>query len=182
MPFTDFLRSTVFLSAAAASALAVVTALAANRDGDDTLLLISAGWWLVATLYGLWIGRRAVANPAIRRLLAAARTSPALPEIRPGRVLLNRLWPLGILLLAGAGVGLFLPQVPGVFAGGAIIWALFWRRQEGAVAAIEERDGARFFVEGTRLWEPIRLVRTPGFKATRFERAEAPAAAPSTPG
>ena len=47
--------------------------------------------------------------------------------------------------------------------GGAIIWALAWRRQERAVLAIEERDGARFYVDRTSPFHPIRLIRTPGF-------------------
>jgi hypothetical protein len=175
VPFTDFLRATVFLSAAAASALALVTLLSAEPGGDYALLLIGAGWWVVAAIYGLWIGRKTAVNPGISRLLADARSTPALPDIRPGRVLLNRLWPLALLTLVGFGLGFAMPQVPGIFAGGAIVWALYWRRQEPAVTAIEERDGSRFFVEGTRPWKAISLVRTPGFKSTRFEPAsEAP--------
>jgi len=34
-----------------------------------------------------------------------------------------------------------------IATGFAIIWALAWRRQESAVAAIEGRDGVRFYVE-----------------------------------
>ena len=49
-----------------------------------------------------------------------------------------------------AGVlGFFVPQVAAVAAGFAIIWALAWRRQESAVAAIEERDAVRFYVDKT---------------------------------
>ena len=48
----------------------------------------------------------------------------------------------------GAGALAFaVPQVPAVATGFAIIWALAWRRQASAVTAIEERDGARFYVE-----------------------------------
>ncbi|HET6550460.1 MAG TPA: hypothetical protein VFG79_18490, partial [Solirubrobacter sp.] len=57
----------------------------------------------------------------------------------------------------------FAPQIGGIAAGFAIIWALAWRRQEAAVAAIEERDGARFYVDRTSPLRAIRLVRTPGF-------------------
>ena len=60
-------------------------------------------------------------------------------------------------------IGFFAPQVAAVAAGFAIIWALAWRRQESAVAAIEERDGVRFYVEKTSPLEPMQLVRTPGF-------------------
>jgi hypothetical protein len=55
------------------------------------------------------------------------------------------------------------PQVAAIAAGFAIIWALAWRRQESAVAAIEERDGVRFYVDRTSPLQPIQLVRTPGF-------------------
>jgi hypothetical protein len=53
--------------------------------------------------------------------------------------------------------------VAAVAAGFPIIWALTLRRQESAVAAIEQRDGARFYVDKTSPLHPIRLVRTPGF-------------------
>ena len=38
------------------------------------------------------------------------------------------------------------PQFSAVVAGGAILIALAWRKQERAVTAIEERDGVRFYV------------------------------------
>ena len=57
----------------------------------------------------------------------------------------------------------FAPQIGGIAAGFAIIWALAWRRQEAAVAAIEERDGVRFYVDRTSPLSAIRLIRTPGF-------------------
>ena len=41
-----------------------------------------------------------------------------------------------------------------------------WRRQEAAVAAIEERDGVRFYVDRTSPLSPIQLIRTPGFGGT----------------
>jgi hypothetical protein len=56
-----------------------------------------------------------------------------------------------------------------VATGFAIIWALAWRRQASAVTAIEERDGARFYVEKTSPLRPIKLVRTPGFRTNLFE-------------
>jgi hypothetical protein len=64
--------------------------------------------------------------------------------------------------------------VPAVAAGFAIIWALAWRRQASAVAAIEERDGARFYVAHTSPLRPIRLVRTPGFRSNLLELNGAP--------
>jgi hypothetical protein len=66
-----------------------------------------------------------------------------------------------------AGVlGFLFPQVAAVAAGFAIIWALGWRRQAAAVAAIEERDGVRFYVEKTSPLQPMQLVRTPGFSGS----------------
>ena len=70
----------------------------------------------------------------------------------------------------GAGaVGFALPQFPAIATGFAIIWALAWRRQSAAVTAIEERDGARFYIEPTSPLTPIRLVRTPGFRSNLYE-------------
>jgi hypothetical protein len=37
------------------------------------------------------------------------------------------------------------------------------------VTAIEERDGARFYVEPTSPLEPIKLIRTPGFRSNLME-------------
>ena len=68
------------------------------------------------------------------------------------------------MLTLGAGVlSVFAPQIGGIAAGFAIIWALAWRRQEAAVSAIEERDGVRFYVDKTSPLKAIRLIRTPGF-------------------
>jgi hypothetical protein len=167
--FTDFLRTTVLISAAAASALAAVTVAGAANNGDSLIVPFAAGWWVIAGLIGIWIGRRAATSGPIASLLASARTQASLPEINPGRTLLNRLWAL-LVSTVGAGALAFLePQVPAVAAGFAIIWALAWRRQASAVAAIEERDGARFYVERTSPLHRIRLVRTPGFRSNLFE-------------
>ncbi len=59
-------------------------------------------------------------------------------------------------LLAG-GLAFLAPQIPGIAAGFAIIWALAWRRQDAAVAAIEERDGACFYVRRTSPMRPMAL-------------------------
>lgn len=163
MRFTDFLKATVLISAGAASALAAATVVGLNADRNVTLAGAALGFWLVAGAYGAFLGRRAQTNPPITRLLAGARFSPALPELRPGRVLLNRLWPLVVMTVAAGGLAFLFPQVPMIAAGFAIVWALSWRRQESAVAAIEDRDGVRFYVERTSPVQPIRLLRTPGF-------------------
>ena len=165
MRFTDFLRTTVLLSAASASLLAALTLAGTADTGDGLVLPFALGWWVLAAAIGIWAGRRGDTSPPIANLLASARMLPSLPNVNPGRTLLNRLWPL-LLSTVGAGALAFaLPQVPAVAAGFTIIWALAWRRQSRAVAAIEERDGARFYVEHTSPLRPVKLVRTPGFRS-----------------
>ena len=163
MRFVDFLKTTVLLSAASATLLGTLTVLGATREVDPLLVYVSAGWWVVAAFYGGYLGRRAEANPPIARLLVEARTTTTLPELRPAATLLNRLWAL-LLFVALAGiVGSFIPPVAGIATGFAIIWPLSIRRQEQAVAAIEERDAVRFYVDKTSPLKPIKLIRTPGF-------------------
>ena len=166
MRFTDFLKATVLISAGAATALAAVTVVGASADFEYAPVVFAGAWWLTAAVIGSWLGRRAETSPPIARLLATARTSPALPELAPGRVLLNRLWPLLVMTVPAGALAFVAPQVSGIACGFAIIWALAWRRQEAAVTGIEERDGVRFYIEPTSPVEPIKLVRTPGFKAT----------------
>jgi hypothetical protein len=140
-----------------------VTVIGLSREFDTTLVWVAAAWWAGAALIGITVGRRAEASPPIARLLATARSQRSLPDLRPATTLLNRLWPL-LLSTIGAGVLAFWePQVAAVAAGFAIIWALGWRRQEAAVAAIEERDAVRFYVAHTSPLKPIQLIRTPGF-------------------
>lgn len=169
MRFTDFLRTTVLMSAAAATALAAVTVAGAASTADSLVVPVGAGWWALAGVIGISLGRRAEASPPIATLLASARMQPSLPELNPARTLLNRLWPL-LFSTVGAGALSFLfPQVPAVATGFGVIWALAWRRQAAAVAAIEERDGARFYVLRTSPVRPIKLVRTPGLRSNLFE-------------
>ena len=163
MRFVDFLKATVLLSAGAATLLAALTVISLTRDLEPAAVYVAAGWWLVAALIGIWVGRRAEANPPITRLLAGARAERSLPEQRPGMTVVNRLWPLLLSTFTAGVLGFLIPQVAAVAAGFAIIWALGWRRQASAVAAIEERDGVRFYVEKTSPLSPMQLVRTPGF-------------------
>ena len=164
MRFVDLLRTTVLLSAAAATTLAIITVAAATTAGDDVAVFVAAGWWFVAALIGALVGRRAQVSTAIGRLLADAKAATMMPEHRPGAVTVNRLWPLLLSTIVAGGLGFVAPQIPGIAAGFTIIWALAWRRQESAVRAIEERDGATFYVEPTSPVRPLRLVRTPGFR------------------
>lgn len=172
MHFVDFLRATVLLSAAAATALAVVTVLSAPPVGESAVVPVSAGWWLLAAAVGLWLGRRAEVNPPIARLLGEARASTALPEHRPGATLLNRLWPLLLFAVLAGGLAFVSAKIPGIGAGFPIALAFWWRRQDAAVEAIEERDGVRFHVVRSSPLRSIALVRTPGFKAFRPERID----------
>lgn len=172
MRFVDFLKTTVLLSAGAATALAAVTVIAAGSRSDTQLAVLAVGWWLIATATGLRMGRHAQTNPPIARLLAGAKSSSSLPELHPSAILINRLWPLALFTLLAGGLAFLAPQIPGIAAGFAIIWALAWRRQDAAVAAIEERDGACFYVQRTSPVRPMSLVRTPGFKAARPERVD----------
>jgi hypothetical protein len=164
--FVDFLKATVLLSAGAATLLAVITLIALTQDVQPAAVYVSAGWWVAAALIGVWLGRRAEANPPITRLLAGARAERSLPEQRPGLTVVNRLWPLLLSTFTAGVLGFLIAQVAAVAAGFAIIWALGWRRQASAVAAIEERDGVRFYVEKTSPLQPMQLVRTPGFSGS----------------
>jgi len=167
MRFVDFLRATVLLSAGAATTLGVLTLVAATRDQDDQVALYATGWWVVATLIGTWVGRRNEINPPIARLLADAKAATMMPDVRPGATMVNRLWPLLLVVIAAGALTFLGPQIPGIAAGFTIIWALAWRRQESAVSAIEERDGVTFFIEKTSPLRPIQLMRLPGFRRER---------------
>ncbi len=164
MRFGDFLKATVLLSAASATLLAALTVIGLGRSSpNDTAAYVCAAWWALSALIGIWLGRRAQASPPIARLLASARSETLLPEQHPGRTLVNRLWPLLLSTIVAAVASVFYPQVAGIAAGFGVIWALGWRRQEHAVAAIEERDSVRFYVDSTSPLQPIQLLRTPGF-------------------
>jgi hypothetical protein len=162
--FVDLLRTTVLLSAGAATMLAVITVAAATTQGDENAVFFAAGWWFVAALIGAFVGRRAQVSQAIGRLLANAKAATMMPEHRPAAVAVNRLWPLLLSTVVAGALGLIAPQIPGIAAGFAVIWALAWRRQESAVRAIEERDGVTFYVEPTSPVRPLQLIRTPGFR------------------
>jgi len=168
--FVDFLRTTVLLSAGTATALGAICVLAGAADADNVAVALAVGWWLIATVIGLRLGARAEASPPIARLLSGAQSSSSLPEHHPSAIIVNRLWPLIVFTLLAGGLALLAPQIPGIAAGFAIIWSLAWRRQDAAVAAIEERDGASFYVKRTSPVRPMSLVRAPGFKSSRAEQ------------
>jgi hypothetical protein len=162
--FRDFLRVSVLLFGGAATALAAVSIVGAARDADTVLALVALGWWILATIAGLWLGRRLAATPGIAGLLSAAKTSSSLPELEPGAVLFNRLWPLAVLAVGSGGIGFFVPQVPAIATGYALLAALWWRKQSSAVAAIEQRDGVEFWFDRSSPFGGPRLIRTPGLR------------------
>jgi hypothetical protein len=153
----------VLLSAASATLLAALTVVSLANDVSEQTVYLCVIWWLGSTLIGMVIGRGTSASPAISRLLAGARSQTLLPELHPSRTLANRLWPLLLVTAAAGALSVAAPQISAIATGFAIIWSLAWRRQEAAVAAIEERDGVRFYVDRTSPLAAIRLVRTPGF-------------------
>jgi hypothetical protein len=164
LPYTDFLKATVMLMAAEATALAAVTVVAATARDDTATIVFAVAWWILAAAIGAWLGRRSETTTAIGKLLAQASSSQTLPEIRPVAVMVNRLWLVGVVTILAAGLSWLFPQLSAVVAGGAILIALAWRKQELAVTAIEERDGVRFYVVPSAPFRAIELVRTVGLR------------------
>lgn len=175
MLFRDFLRVAVTLFGAAATVLAVVAWFGAYDEDTWAPLYFAVGWWLVATAGGLWLGRGYGPTDQIGKLLASARNADAIPEIEPGRIVVNRLWALGLVTLLSGGVAFLIPQIPAVAAGYSIGVALTWRNQARAVQAIEERDGVRYYMDRTSPIAGPRLLRTPGLRKIEPDQ-EAPRA------
>ena len=167
MLFSELLRVTVLLIAGVATALGAISVALAQEDPTDAELAVLGGWWLIATITGIVVGRSTRSGEAISRVLADAKTSPTLPVESSTRIALQRLWPIGVFAVACGIAGIFWPQVAAIGAGYAILIALAWRRRESAVQAIEDRDGVRFYVEPSSGLEPIRLIRTPGLYRER---------------
>jgi hypothetical protein len=164
MRFREFLRVSVLIYAAAATALAIVSVVGATREDTNTLVYVAAVWWCVAVLAGLWLGRRPETTEGIASLLAGARTTNSLPELEPGAILFNRLWPVAVATVLAGAVGFFFPQVPVVATGFFLLVALLWRRQSSAVAAIEGRDGIEFWFDKTSPFGAPKLLRLPGLR------------------
>lgn len=164
MRFRDFLRVSVLIYAGAATALAVVSVVGATRQDTNTLVYVAAVWWCVAVLAGLWLGRRPETTEGIGRLLAEARSTNSLPELEPGAVMFNRLWPVAVATVLAGIVGFFFPQVPVVATGFFLLIALLMRRQSSAVAAIEGRDGIEFWFDRTSPFGAPKLLRLPGLR------------------
>jgi hypothetical protein len=170
MPYTDLLRLTVLLTGAEATALAAITAVAANQHDDTTTIAVAAVWWLIALLVGFWLGRPGRSTDGVREALARARTATSLPPDTPSRIALARLWPVGVTAVAAGALGVFFPGVAAIGAGYALLVSLAWHTREAAVLAIEQRDGVRFYVVPNSALRPIQLVRTPGLQSDRLSR------------
>jgi hypothetical protein len=165
MPYTDLLRITVLLTAAEATVLGAITAIAAGRDNDTTTVLVAAVWWLAALAIGFHLGRPQRAADGVRDALAHARTATSLPDETPARIAIGRLWPIGLITVVAGVLGIFLPGVAAIGAGYALLVALAWRTREAAVLGIEHRDGVKFYVVPNSALRPIKLVRTPGLRS-----------------
>lgn len=176
MAFTDLLRGTLLLLAAAATLLGVVTLVAAARSDDPTTLIVASVWWVIAIVVGAFIGVPARARDSVSETLSSAKTSTLLPNVTPTRLALGRLWPLLVFTVAAGGVGFIFPPVAAVGTGYALLVALAFRYREAAVLGIEDRDGVRFYVESASVFDPLRLIRTPG-----LTRDRAPAGHPPPP-
>ncbi|HMI81749.1 MAG TPA: hypothetical protein VK480_08170 [Solirubrobacterales bacterium] len=168
MPYTDLLRVSVFITAAEATALGAIAAVAANRDGETTIVLVAAAWWLVSLAIGIYLGRPQRAADGVREALARARSATSLPDQNPGRIAFSRLWPIALTAVTAGVLGVFFPGVAVVGAGYALIVSLAWHTREAAVLAVEQRDGVKFYVVPSSALQPIELVRTPGLRSADF--------------
>jgi hypothetical protein len=171
VPYTDLLRVTVFLTGAEATALGAIAALGAQREGNETTVLIAAVWWLASLAIGVYLGRPARAADGVREALANARTATSLPTESPARISAGRLWPIALSAVLAGGLGLLFPGVALVGTGYALIVSLAWHTREAAVLGIEQRDGVKFYVVPGSALKPIELVRTPGLRSDRLSRA-----------
>jgi hypothetical protein len=165
VPYTDLLRASVFVTAAEATVLGAITALAANRDGDTTITLVAAAWWLIALAIGTYLSRPHRAAEDVREALARAKTANSLPDQNAARIALGRLWPIAITAVGAGVLGIFFPGVAAVGAGYALIVSLAWHTREAAVLGIEQRDGVKFYVVPNSALKPVELVRTPGLRS-----------------
>jgi hypothetical protein len=170
VPFTDLLRTTVFITGAEATALGAITAIVVGRENDSTTLFVAVAWWIVAVAVGFWLGRPARAAEDMRDLLANAKTATSLPSESPARIAIGRLWPMALFVIAAGALGVFFPGVAAIGAGYALLVSIAWHTREAAVLAVEQRDGVKFYVVPTSALRPLELVRTPGLRSEARHR------------
>jgi hypothetical protein len=167
MPYTDLLRTTVFITGAEATILGAISAIAVGGEPSPTTVIVAIAWWAIAIILGFWLGRPDRAREDMRGPLAKAKTATSLPTESPAWITAQRLWPIAVTAIIAGGLGLFFPGVAIIGTGYALIVSLAWHTREAAVLAIEERDGVRFFVVPNSALKPIELVRTPGLRSDR---------------
>jgi hypothetical protein len=168
VPYTDLLRVTVFITGAEATVLGAISAISVGGEPSPTTLIVAVAWWAIAIILGFWLGRPERAREDMREPLAKARMATSLPVESPTRISVQRLWPVAVTAIIAGGLGLFFPGVAIIGTGYALIVSLGWHTREGAVQAIEERDGVRFYVVPNSALRPIQLVRTPGLRSDRL--------------
>jgi hypothetical protein len=168
VPYTDLLRTTVFITGAEATVLGAISAISVGGEPSPTTLIVAAAWWLIAIILGFWLGSPERAREDMREPLARARMATSLPTETPARITVQRLWPIAVTAIVAGGLGLFFPGVAIIGTGYALIVSLGWHTREAAVVAIEERDGVRFYVVPNSALRPIQLVRTPGLRSDRL--------------
>jgi hypothetical protein len=167
VPYTELLRTTVFITGAEATVLGAISAISVGGEPSPTTVIVAVAWWAISIILGFWLGRPERAREDVREPLANARTATSLPSDSPFRITLQRLWPIALTAILAGGLGLFLPGVAIIGTGYALIVSLSWHTREAAVQAIEERDGVRFYVVPNSALRPIQLVRTPGLRSDR---------------
>jgi hypothetical protein len=167
MPYTDLLRTTVLVSGAMATLLGAISAIAVGGEPSSTTVIVALAWWAIAIIIGFRLGRPERAREEMRDVLAKAKMATFLPSESPTRIALQRLWPIAVVAIVAGGLGLFFPGVAIIGAGYGLAVSLAFHAREGAVQAIEERDGVRFYVLPTSALKPIELVRTPGLRSER---------------
>ena len=167
MPYTELLRFTVVVTAAEATILGAISAVSVGGEPGATTVIVALAWWLISLILGFWLGRPERAREDMRDVLAKAKMATLLPSQSPTRIALQRLWPIAVIAIVAGGLGLFFPGVAIIGAGYGLAVSLAFHAREGAVQAIEERDGVRFYVLPTSALKPIELVRTPGLRSER---------------
>ena len=141
---------------------------------------VAAVWWALAIVAGLWLGRGDRPAAGVRPVLTEAQMATSLPEESPTRIALQRLWPIAATALIAAGLGIRFPGVAAIGTGFALLIAVAWRGRESAVEAIEQRDGARFYVLPGSAFKPLKLMRSPGLHRGRPPHPKPPPPPPAT--
>jgi len=167
MKFRELLRLTALCSSVSTTVLVLITVVVATLNGSQLTLYIASGWWLIAGLLGLLLGRRKSTFTQLEDLLSEAKRSTAVPLPEPLRVFFNRLWPLLTVSITASIVGVFIPSVAALATGLTVVLSLTWLRQYTVVRSVEERDGLIFYVDRTSPISPIKLVVVPGLKRDR---------------